>query len=869
MIKFILTFFIFSCSLSLSYAWTELSGNIRGIVTNQESGQVIRGATIKLTLFNIKKNKFMEKSFSQDAGEFLFNDVQPGLYDLECSAFGFKTTRLIGVQIREDRTKLAYFKMERGSAAEITEIYTYASLEAKQKASTQTSSAGKEALGDAPATIYVITAEDIEHQGYMSLNEILADIPEFEIQYRNNPEDNNLVSARGIYGNDKLLILKDGHRYNSMVSSGYTLMENYGIRYAKRVEIILGPASALYGADAYMGVVNIITTKGNETRGAGITGSYGNYNTTHNAFNVGWGSDKISFTLEGGIFFTEGAPINELYEDEFRFYNRNYLVDGTILTSPFQSGATQTLPIESFSMRRQAAYINGRLDYKKFSLGISLNRETHNSSIGALAQYSPYWKDSKFGTSILNLNFHQDYAFKQASKWSASTNFTSSLTLRAPGSNFVNSFSSYKKAYKIGIDVGGRLQQMVGYKLHKNHTLTVGIELQHSIALPQTSDLPINFSSLTALSTVNPVEEDLYYLGTNFVDNDNNSLKIYQNFYYLRRWIGAGFLEYRGNIANKLLITVGARYDQIFDVSEYARQTPKPMVSYFNISPRIGLVYKPINNLNIKFFAGQGFLQPSPERKYDHFGTFLLSDDGNSIIGTFWRTPNPTLAPEQVRTLELSTTYSKGDFKIGVNSYYNTILNPIVYQLTFRNQTPNLNFLGIPIETKETSVNSNEPTLAYGTTIAAAYRLVYGKEEQLKIRLRASYSYADGDVFGFEHLPYTAMHTAKAGVLLNYYNFSINNSFLFRTESYSNGFITNDGSAFQYQSLPFFVWNIFARYKILDKKKFDLSVFIKVNNVLDNRYYNVTDNSSIALGASPQDPIRFLGGISVNFGRKK
>lgn len=866
--RLVLTLFIVLTGIQITQAWTELTGNIRGIVTNQESGQVVRGATIKLVLFNENQNKFMEKSFSQNAGEFLFDNIAPGLYDLECSAFGFKTTRLVGVQIREDRTKLAYFKMERGSAAEINEIFTYAALEAKQKAITETSTASQEALEDAPATIYVITAEDIEDNGYMSLNEILEDIPEFEIQYRNNPQNNNLVSARGVYGNDKLLILKDGHRFNSMVNTQYALMENYGVRYAKRVEVILGPASALYGADAYMGVVNIITAKGDETQAAGITGSYGNYNTTSNAAYVGFSKDKISFSLEAGFYHTDGANINETYPEPFRFYNRNYLTNGNVLTNPFVN-STQNLPIESFSMSRNAVYVNGRFDYKKFNFNVSLNQETHSSSVSTRGEYSPYWKSSSIGNSIFNLNFHQDYVFKKHKKWSASTNFTSSIVRLAPNSNFVNSFSSYQTAYKASVDIGGRLQQNFNYQIHKKHSITAGFVFQHSLALPQTSDLPNNVGVIDALSRVNTVDQDIYYPGTNFIDDDGNSLKIYQTFHYLRRWVAAGFVEYRGNIADKLLITVGGRYDQIIDVSEYSRQPTKPSISYYNFSPRIGLVYKPTKNLRFKLFAGQGFLQPSPERKYRKYGTFRLASDQNSIEGTFWHTPNPKLSPEKVRTAELASNYSKGDFSIGINGYFNTIIDPIITQLYFSDQDNPLNFQGIPIETKEININSPDPTFVYGGTLAAAYRLVFGKEEQLKIKLRGSYTYTNGQAQELNNLPYTAQHTAKAGVLIKFHNFSLNNSFLFRSESYSNRITDNDGNVFQYESPAFFVWNAFARYKVLKKKRFSLDIFVKATNVLNSQYYHVTDNSSIALGASPQDPIRILGGVSVNFGRIK
>ena len=118
-----------------AHAWIELTGSIKGLVTNSESGQVIRGATIELVPFDESQDskQVIMKAFSQDVGQFLFRDVPPGLYNLECKAFGFKTTRLVGIQIREDRTKLAYFKLVRGLSADVNEVYTYASLEAQPK----------------------------------------------------------------------------------------------------------------------------------------------------------------------------------------------------------------------------------------------------------------------------------------------------------------------------------------------------------------------------------------------------------------------------------------------------------------------------------------------------------------------------------------------------------------------------------------------------------------------------------------------------------------------------------------------------------------------------------------------------------------
>lgn len=147
-------------SYNVAFSWTEINGNIRGLVSNLDSGRPIRGATLKLSYFDNKKE--VTKTYSQDAGEFIFMNIKPGIYNVECSAFGFKTTRLIGLQVKEDRTKLAYIKLVRGPAAEINEIYSYASIEAQQKIALETGSSIKESIEDAPATVYIVTSEDIE-----------------------------------------------------------------------------------------------------------------------------------------------------------------------------------------------------------------------------------------------------------------------------------------------------------------------------------------------------------------------------------------------------------------------------------------------------------------------------------------------------------------------------------------------------------------------------------------------------------------------------------------------------------------------------------------------------------------------------------
>lgn len=864
--KFTLTSILLLMLTLPAKAWTELSGNIRGIITNQESGQVVRGATLRLIPFNGGKSTNVVKTFSQDEGEYIFTNVTPGLYNIECNAFGYKTMRLVGLQIREDRTKLAYFKLQRGPAAEIQEVFTYASIEAQQQIKTQTTAATAEALGTAPATVYSIKAEEIELRGYNSLDELLLDVPEFQIQRYFSGKEGNMVSARGAFGNDKLLILVNGHRYNSMSSSKYSIFENYNVRYAERVDIIIGPASALYGADAYMGVINIITKKGNKIKGASVSTEYGLYNTTQTSFEAGWGSKEMSFGVQGSYFQTDGPPLNQLYPSEMHWFNNYYSQTGEVLTSPILNNSTTVLPIRPFSFRRRATH--GALDfrYKDFSASLNFNLETHSSSSGIRPEYSPYWDKSLLGTTLVSLNAQQRY-FKKSKTLSGKTDFTLSLYFMNVHSEYINTFSGYKDAYKAATDGGARFTQTFTYRIHKNHNITAGLYGQFSNVLPQTSDLPTRPQNIfTPIVPINTVEYDYYYLGTNVVNKDGQSLKIYQNFYYIRRLNAGSFLEYKGTINDKLFLTAGLRYDHIFDIGIY--QTPNTFNHYNAISPRVGIVYKPMKELVAKAYVGRGFLQPPPERKYEHFGVFspVTNNAGQitHIEGGFWRLPNPDLKPESTNTVETAIRYSKGDFLVSANGYINSIYGSRALDVE---SSDSIRFLGIPIPIVERAINSTNPILTYGATLVGAYRTTWGAEEQYQLRLNASYSYANGSSKGLMHIPYTAQHMAKLGLLLKVHHFSWYNSLSYRTDTYGQPDPSTEN--LQYVAPQYFLWNIFMRYRLINKDKFQLSVFAKVRNVLDTRYYNVTENRVASLGASPQDPITITGGITVNFGRNQ
>ena len=148
--------------------------------------------------------------------------------------------------------------------------------------------AGREQqVKDAPASISVITREDLERSPYRQLTDALLDVPGVTV----TPGEGNSrdISIRGL-GSAYTLILVDGKRLNSRESrtNGGNIAESGllpPMEMIERIEVVRGPMSSLYGSDAMGGVINVITRRiGDEWNGsvrvngtAQTNGDYGDY----------------------------------------------------------------------------------------------------------------------------------------------------------------------------------------------------------------------------------------------------------------------------------------------------------------------------------------------------------------------------------------------------------------------------------------------------------------------------------------------------------------------------------------------------------------------------------------------------------------
>jgi iron complex outermembrane receptor protein len=139
----------------------------------------------------------------------------------------------------------------------------------------------KQQLRRAPAVATVITAEDIAAMGASDLDEVLETVPGIHVSNAPNTYS-SLYLIRGIYSgqNPQTLMLQNGVPMTTLFQGNKgNIWGGYPVENIARIEIIRGPGSALYGADAYSGVINIITKNAADIAGTHVGVRAGSFHT--------------------------------------------------------------------------------------------------------------------------------------------------------------------------------------------------------------------------------------------------------------------------------------------------------------------------------------------------------------------------------------------------------------------------------------------------------------------------------------------------------------------------------------------------------------------------------------------------------------
>lgn len=162
-----------------------------------------------------------------------------------------------------------------------------------------------ESLHAVVGDVTVITAEMIARAGQTSLLELLQAQPGLEIAQEGGPGTNAALRIRGGNGGHTL-VLVDGLRVGS-ATTGTTPLETLSLDQIERIEILRGPASSLYGADAVTGVVQIFTRQGRGTPSvSGVLGA-GSHGQLQGRVSFGGEAGATRFSLGAGMSRTDGG----------------------------------------------------------------------------------------------------------------------------------------------------------------------------------------------------------------------------------------------------------------------------------------------------------------------------------------------------------------------------------------------------------------------------------------------------------------------------------------------------------------------------------------------------------------------------------
>ena len=168
-----------------------------------------------------------------------------------------------------------------------------------------TASSQAETIEEAPLPVTLITEEMIRDCGARDLRELLTNyVP--GVVATENTEPTMIV--RGAYSGaqDKILIMLNGHRLNDYSTNVGRLDYSMSLDKVKRIEVVRGPASSLYGGSAYTGVVNIITKTGGDIDGLQVGAAAGNHGQLKGSALFGKNLPYLDIMAWANVYKTDG-----------------------------------------------------------------------------------------------------------------------------------------------------------------------------------------------------------------------------------------------------------------------------------------------------------------------------------------------------------------------------------------------------------------------------------------------------------------------------------------------------------------------------------------------------------------------------------
>jgi iron complex outermembrane recepter protein len=564
---------------------------LEGHILSKKDSTYIRNAIIQIN----GKNHLIK---SDNQGNFIIENITSSNFKLKISHISFNDTSL-NISLPQKEPIIIYLS---DKTTEIPEI-------------TITATRTEKKTDDVLARIDIISSKELDDYSNTNFDNALQSIANV---YVNRSwgifSKNSSLTMRGMDGASRVLVLLDGVPLNLSAGGGinWHLIESGQV---ERVEVLKGPASALYGNNAMGGVINIITKKRSKTflTEASIFG--GTYNTFGGKINIG-GNQNIN---QKGLYWKTNA-----------FYRQG---DGYIIVPENERDSNDVkIGLKEYSLNFSSGYQFNQNQKIDFSFRLYDDKRDEGIKIfeqdGSYLKYTTQFYQGAYTGKVGKLNIYLK-SFYQRQDY-----YQHSERLNETG----DSYKLYDRN-QVSKDYGVWLNMVRKYS--DINELSFGTDFKNG--------------SMFA--------EDIYFTSTDYFKRGGNidyyaifaqdELKLRNNKLILNIGLRADIAQFNNGFLDVTDPTSVTAFDS--QLSENFQQT-----SWKNISPKIALQYKFGPQIRLYISYSMGFMPPT------------LDDMVSSRkINKGFKIANPNLKPETLTNYEIGFDYIAIEkFKIQFSGYY-------------------------------------------------------------------------------------------------------------------------------------------------------------------------------------------------------
>ncbi|MEX1003625.1 MAG: TonB-dependent receptor [Crocinitomicaceae bacterium] len=721
----------------------------------------------------------------------------------------------------------------------------------------------KQFSGESPAIMKVISKEQIEQRGYITLQDVMMDLPGFDfstMQPSGEYPTHFLFRGMSGVGQGKYVVMVDGVPQND-ISNGWArnIGYNFTLVDVERIEFVNGPGSSLYGLNAYAGFVNIITKSAERNKSKKqlhlkANSNYGSYNTYFPELFASYtGKSGVHLQLSGRYYYSEGDNgLNRA--DPGNYFHNNYEPDSVLTT---EHGVVANEPNkklnDGFNTLIDDYYVRGKLQSKGFKLAFNFWRK--REGLGSEVVGYEYFTNTK-GIDYMahhqgkTVNMEYEYELGERIVASSKLYYVNTSTRPETGFTYTYQFQS--------VDNGINPEVEDKKKSYESEGFLIGVEQQFRVAISPNNTLVVG---ALVEQKIRQYFNIFYTSPTTVISSEEINTFILQPVYFSKN--GGFLIQDEHKFTDKLRLVLGGRldYDQFFG-------------SVFN--PRLALVRNINKGFGFKYIYAHGFRAPTIFELYDE-----------------WR-GNAQLFSEKIITNEVQVSYLvPGTALMKMNVFHNYLIDPISLE-------PNPN----PIEQP---IGSNGQHAIYYQNLQNKQQIMgvgFSAKFQFGKRISSYLNYqflSDGKL---EPLDNVAAHKLNAGInytLLDKVNFNLRMNLIGKTKAPETNryfypkttetiaevgydYVTEENPDGYLDPVVLFNLNVTTQ-NLLKSDKISLKPHLLVKNLFNNKYLlmgrqsghgvrpvdaiqpSVMNPNGFIPAYHPQNGIQLLGGLTVEFNK--